>query len=257
MVNALWAGGAEAMMLMDQRVISTSAVRCVGNTLLLQGRVYSPPFRITAIGDPSPAAARRSTSPPQVRIYRSTSTSWLRLEAAVVPRLHCRRSRLARPALARIPDSAGAPRHRTTGMTARQHTVGRPSASTRAAKPPTSSGSTGAEGPPDMTSASPAGRIARRRQLRQLRLDDRRLPDPARRRLRRPRATTRSRRTRPPGFDGVLLSPRPGHAGRGRGLPGAGPPRAPTGRCRCSGVCLGHQALGDGRSAPPSPTPTS
>ncbi|GAA4404728.1 DUF881 domain-containing protein [Fodinibacter luteus] len=50
-VNALWAGGAEAMMLQDQRVISTSAVRCVGNTLILQGRVYSPPYVITAIGD--------------------------------------------------------------------------------------------------------------------------------------------------------------------------------------------------------------
>ena len=35
----------------DQRVISTSAVRCVGNTLILQGRVYSPPYVITAIGD--------------------------------------------------------------------------------------------------------------------------------------------------------------------------------------------------------------
>jgi uncharacterized protein YlxW (UPF0749 family) len=50
-VNALWAGGAEAMMLQDQRVISTSAVRCVGNTLILQGRLYSPPYRISAIGD--------------------------------------------------------------------------------------------------------------------------------------------------------------------------------------------------------------
>ncbi len=50
-VNALWRGGAEAMMLQDQRVISTSAVRCVGNTLILQGRVYSPPYVITAIGD--------------------------------------------------------------------------------------------------------------------------------------------------------------------------------------------------------------
>lgn len=50
-VNALWRGGAEAMMIMDQRVITTSAVRCVGNTLILQGRVYSPPFVITAIGD--------------------------------------------------------------------------------------------------------------------------------------------------------------------------------------------------------------
>ena len=51
-VNALWAGGAEAMMLQDQRVISTSAVRCVGNTLILQGRVYSPPYVVTAMGDP-------------------------------------------------------------------------------------------------------------------------------------------------------------------------------------------------------------
>ena len=49
-VNALWAGGAEAMMIMDQRVLTTSAVRCIGNTLLLQGRTYSPPFVVTAIG---------------------------------------------------------------------------------------------------------------------------------------------------------------------------------------------------------------
>ena len=40
-VNALWRGGAEAMMIQDQRIIATSAVRCVGNTLILQGRVYS------------------------------------------------------------------------------------------------------------------------------------------------------------------------------------------------------------------------
>jgi uncharacterized protein YlxW (UPF0749 family) len=51
-VNALWSGGAEAMTIMGQRVISTTAVRCVGNTLLLQGRVYSPPFIVSAIGDP-------------------------------------------------------------------------------------------------------------------------------------------------------------------------------------------------------------
>ena len=51
-VNALWAGGAEAMTIMNVRVVTTSAVRCVGNTLLLDGRVYSPPFVITAIGDP-------------------------------------------------------------------------------------------------------------------------------------------------------------------------------------------------------------
>jgi uncharacterized protein YlxW (UPF0749 family) len=51
-VNALWAGGAEAMVIMGVRVISTSAVRCVGNTLLLHGQVFSPPFEIAAIGSP-------------------------------------------------------------------------------------------------------------------------------------------------------------------------------------------------------------
>ncbi|WP_078901425.1 DUF881 domain-containing protein [Actinacidiphila yeochonensis] len=50
-VNALWRGGAEGVRVMDQRLVSTSAVRCVGNTLILQGRVYSPPYRITAVGD--------------------------------------------------------------------------------------------------------------------------------------------------------------------------------------------------------------
>ena len=50
-VNALWQGGAKGIKIMDQRLISTSAVRCVGNTLILQGRVYSPPYKITAVGD--------------------------------------------------------------------------------------------------------------------------------------------------------------------------------------------------------------
>jgi len=50
-VNALWAGGAQGLSIMGKRVIATSAVKCVGNTLLLHGKVYSPPFRIEAVGD--------------------------------------------------------------------------------------------------------------------------------------------------------------------------------------------------------------
>jgi uncharacterized protein YlxW (UPF0749 family) len=68
-VNALWAGGAEAMQIMDQRIVSTSAVRCVGNTLVLQGRVYSPPYDITAIGDPDRLRAALDASP-EVATYR-------------------------------------------------------------------------------------------------------------------------------------------------------------------------------------------
>lgn len=51
-VNALWAGGADAITLMGDRIISTSAVQCVGNTLLIQGRLVGPPFVIKAIGNP-------------------------------------------------------------------------------------------------------------------------------------------------------------------------------------------------------------
>ena len=68
-VNALWAGGAEAVMVMNQRLSATSAVRCVGNTLLLNGRVYSPPFTISAIGpvDGMRAALNESVSLQQYR----------------------------------------------------------------------------------------------------------------------------------------------------------------------------------------------
>jgi uncharacterized protein YlxW (UPF0749 family) len=51
-VNALWAGGAEAMTIQGQRVISTTGIKCVGNTVMLHGVPYSPPYRIAAIGDP-------------------------------------------------------------------------------------------------------------------------------------------------------------------------------------------------------------
>ena len=67
-VNALWAGGAEAMSLMDQRVISTSAFQCIGNVLSLHGRRYSPPFVVRAIGDPAKLRAALAAAP-AVQIY--------------------------------------------------------------------------------------------------------------------------------------------------------------------------------------------
>jgi uncharacterized protein YlxW (UPF0749 family) len=68
-VNALWAGGADGLSVMGQRLITTGAVRCVGNTLLLYGRTYSPPFRVTAIGDPTRLRASLDIEP-GVRLYR-------------------------------------------------------------------------------------------------------------------------------------------------------------------------------------------
>lgn len=49
-VNGLWNAGARAISINGQRLVSTSAVLCVGNTLLLNGSVYAPPYEISAIG---------------------------------------------------------------------------------------------------------------------------------------------------------------------------------------------------------------
>src|SRR5437868_6599459 len=62
-VNAIWAAGADGVAIMDLRLIATSAVRCVGNVLLLQGRTYSPPFVITAIAEVGAVKAQLAASP--------------------------------------------------------------------------------------------------------------------------------------------------------------------------------------------------
>lgn len=71
-MNALWAGGAEAMMVMDQRIGATSTVRCIGSVLLLEGRQYSPPYRISAIGDAEQMRRALDASEP-VSWYRSAA----------------------------------------------------------------------------------------------------------------------------------------------------------------------------------------
>jgi uncharacterized protein YlxW (UPF0749 family) len=48
--NGLWGAGAEALAVNGQRVVPTSAILCVGNTLLINGTVHSPPFHFTALG---------------------------------------------------------------------------------------------------------------------------------------------------------------------------------------------------------------
>lgn len=62
-INALWTGGAEAMTVMDQRIIATSSVKCIGPVLYLQGRRYGPPYVIAAIGDVDEMMAALDESP--------------------------------------------------------------------------------------------------------------------------------------------------------------------------------------------------
>lgn len=86
-VNALWAGGAEAMAIMGHRVVATTAVRCVGNTLLLAGEVFSPPFVITAVGDPQRLQAALAADP-DVQIFQQYVVAYgLRYSERVADRL--------------------------------------------------------------------------------------------------------------------------------------------------------------------------
>ena len=68
-LNALWSAGAEAIQMQDQRIIGTSVPRCVGNTLLLNGRTYSPPYTITAIGNAAAMQAALAAAP-LVTLYK-------------------------------------------------------------------------------------------------------------------------------------------------------------------------------------------
>ncbi len=68
-LNALWNAGAEAIQMQDQRIIATSVARCVGNTLLLNGRTYSPPYTITAIGNAAAMQAALAAAP-LVTLYK-------------------------------------------------------------------------------------------------------------------------------------------------------------------------------------------
>lgn len=50
-VNAMWAGGAQAVVIQGQRVVSTTGIKCEGNSVMLGGVPYPQPYVIEAVGD--------------------------------------------------------------------------------------------------------------------------------------------------------------------------------------------------------------
>ena len=50
-VNAMWAGGAEAVTIQGQRIVTTTGIKCEGNAIQLQGVAYPQPFVIQGVGD--------------------------------------------------------------------------------------------------------------------------------------------------------------------------------------------------------------
>jgi uncharacterized protein YlxW (UPF0749 family) len=74
-VNALWLGGAKAITIMDQRIISTTGIKCAGPTVILHGVPYSPPYVIKAVGDPATLQASLDGSD-YIDAYRVVADSY-------------------------------------------------------------------------------------------------------------------------------------------------------------------------------------
>lgn len=62
-VNGLWAAGAEAVSINGQRLTSLSAIRQADNVIKVNFRPLSPPYTVTAVGDPRTLASRFSEGP--------------------------------------------------------------------------------------------------------------------------------------------------------------------------------------------------
>lgn len=86
-VNALWAGGAEAVSLQGQRLMATTGIVCVGNVVILDGVPYSPPYVIEAIGDTAGMEQAMATSPETVNYARYSQEYQLGLNIEWVDRL--------------------------------------------------------------------------------------------------------------------------------------------------------------------------
>ncbi len=115
-VNALWAAGAEAVSVNDQRVTSQTAIRSAGEAILVDLRPLSPPYRVRAIGDVDRMEPAFVDGPTARRFQTWTSlyglgfsvrrAAELRLPAAATAALH-----LAQPLTSRraVPAPSSAP----------------------------------------------------------------------------------------------------------------------------------------------------
>ncbi len=80
LVNELTASGAEAISINGQRVISRTAIRCVGPAIMVNSVPVVPPFEILAIGDPGTLAGGLNLPGGYLDDLRATDPAMFRLE---------------------------------------------------------------------------------------------------------------------------------------------------------------------------------
>jgi uncharacterized protein YlxW (UPF0749 family) len=72
--NALWRAGAEAVTIQGQRLVSTTGIKCEGNSVTLHGVPYGPPYVIVGVGDTTAMFTEIATDP-ILEAYRLASVA--------------------------------------------------------------------------------------------------------------------------------------------------------------------------------------
>ncbi len=114
-VNALWAAGAEAISINDQRLGTTTAIRFAGEAVLVDFRPVTNPYRIRAIGSPDTLSGKFLASPEVGALAVISETFGLRFEFAQEEELALPAAGTPELRSARVPDpdaagpDAGAP----------------------------------------------------------------------------------------------------------------------------------------------------
>src|SRR4051794_26413466 len=106
LVNALWAAGAEAVAIDDQRLTTQSAIRQAGSSILVNFEPVPRPYVITAIGSPVAMATSFGASSAVARMRTYTQVYGLhfgfaRAESLTVPRAPGLPLRYAKPLVGR------------------------------------------------------------------------------------------------------------------------------------------------------------
>ena len=106
LVNALWAAGAEAIAIDNQRLTAQTAIRQAGSSILVNFEPVARPYVISAIGDPVALSTGFGASPAVARMRTYTQVYGLqfqfaRAESLTLPRAPGLPLRFAKPVAGR------------------------------------------------------------------------------------------------------------------------------------------------------------
>jgi uncharacterized protein YlxW (UPF0749 family) len=89
-VNALWAAGAEAIAINEERLAPTTTIRAAGEAILVDLRPVTSPYTISAIGDPDTLLPRFADSAASRRYQSQTSLFGISFSVERAPQIRLR-----------------------------------------------------------------------------------------------------------------------------------------------------------------------